>query len=91
MKKELQSEGSRNAYQVSFMSARTDCGAGQGVPSAVTAAVKRATMSWLGVLLGMSRRISVFCSGLEAADRTVPTLPSRRLYNVHHIQELFRG
>lgn len=61
------------------MSERTDCGAGQGEPSAVTAAVKMLTMSPLGVLPAMSRRMRVFCSGLAADDFTVPTLPSRRL------------
>lgn len=61
------------------MSERTDSGAGHGTPSAVTAVVKMFSTSLLGVAPGISRRINVFCSGLAAADFTLPTLPNRRL------------
>ncbi len=54
-------------YHVSFMSARTDCGVGQRDPSWHLAVLKIFKISPLDVVLGMSRRIIVFCSILTTA------------------------
>jgi hypothetical protein len=51
---------SAEAYHVSFMSARTDCTAGQAVPPAATALMNISRISPLGVEVAISRRIMVF-------------------------------
>jgi hypothetical protein len=61
------------------MSERTDWAAGHSEPSALTAFVKICRMSPLGVDLAMSRKMSVFCSGLADEDFTLVSLHTRKL------------
>jgi hypothetical protein len=64
---------------VSFMSARTDCTAGQAVPSAATALMNISRISPLGVEVAISRRIMVFWSSFAAEDFTEFSLQTRKL------------